>query len=105
LDRDHRMGGELRRRGRSDLALYGPKRVIPSRVNDQVRGQQRPIDDRRELFRTRKLGTVRTDGLLAFGVELIHAGDVRLDAAALAWPLEVGELDQADGQDDDADGG
>ncbi|TMD75600.1 MAG: hypothetical protein E6I82_04810 [Chloroflexi bacterium] len=49
--------------------------------------------------------TVRTDGLLALRVELIHADDVHPGAAALAGPLEVRELDQADGQDDDADGG
>src|SRR3989442_6742519 len=105
LDRNDRMGGEVRRGGSPNLALYGPKRVVPSRVDDQVRRQRRPVDDRRELFRARKLRTVRTDGLLALGVELIHTGDVYPRAAALAGPLEVRKLDQADGQDDDADGG
>src|SRR5438132_8997105 len=105
LDGNDRVGGELRRRGRPDLALDGPKRVVPSRVDDQVRRQRRPVDDRRELFRARKLRTVRTDGLLALRVELIHADDVHTGAAALAGPLEVRELDQADGQDDDADSG
>src|SRR4029077_20217807 len=80
-----------------------PERVIPPGVDGQVRWQRAPVDDPGEILCACEGVAVRARSLLSRGVVLVDAGDRSFEASGLAGALEVEELAEADGEDEDGD--
>ncbi len=94
---------EVARPGRPGLADDVAEAVVPDGLDDDVVGKIRPVDDRGEQLGAGERAAIGTGRLAGGRVVQVDAGDLRMHAGGNAERLEVQELDEPGGENEEAD--